>query len=147
MSFKPYEAGGGAVRRCRSPSSQGGGEAKDNTKAEIEKYREMLADDNPAELYEAKGEEIWKKKRGPKNESLEKCDLGLGPGVVKGAYVQMPRYFADVKKVQDLESRLVHCMVTLQGFKAEDLTKDPFDTETARPPERAGRLRGGASRA
>ena len=26
-------------------------------------------------------------KRGPKNASLEQCDLGLGPGVVKGAYV------------------------------------------------------------
>jgi sulfur-oxidizing protein SoxA len=118
-----------ALQLAVSAFAQGGGEAKDSTMAEIEKYREMLAGDNPAELYEAKGEEIWKRKGGPKNESLEKCDLGLGPGVVKGAYAQMPRYFADVSKVHDLESRLVHCMVTLQGFKAEDLTKDPFDTD------------------
>ena len=54
--------------------------------------------------------------RGPKNVSLEKCDLGLGPGVVKGAYAQLPRYFADADRVMDLESRLVCCMVTLQGF-------------------------------
>jgi sulfur-oxidizing protein SoxA len=129
MSFKPLML---VAAFCALPIAvlaQGGGEAKDNTMAEIEKYREMLAGDNPAELYEAKGEEIWKRKGGPKNESLEKCDLGLGPGVVKGAYAQMPRYFADVNRVQDLESRLVHCMVTLQGFKAEDLTKDPFDTD------------------
>ena len=33
-----------------------------------------------------RGEELWKQKRGPKSESLEQCDLGLGPGVVKGAY-------------------------------------------------------------
>ncbi len=129
MSFKPLKLAAALFALPIAVFAQGGGEAKDNTMAEIEKYREMLADDNPAELYEAKGEEIWKKKGGPKNESLEKCDLGLGPGVVKGAYAQMPRYFADVKKVQDLESRLVHCMVTLQGFKAEDLTKDPFDTD------------------
>ncbi len=46
----------------------------------IEEYREMLQDGNPADLFEAKGEELWSKKRGPKNASLEQCDLGLGPG-------------------------------------------------------------------
>ncbi len=51
----------------------------------IAEYRAMLADGNPAELFEAKGEDLWKQKRGPKNVSLEKCDLGKGPGVVKGA--------------------------------------------------------------
>lgn len=82
----------------------------------IEEYREMLQDGNPAELFEAKGEELWKKPRGPKNASLEKCDLGKGPGVVKGAFVELPRYFKDTGKVQDLESRLVTCMSTLQGI-------------------------------
>jgi sulfur-oxidizing protein SoxA len=70
----------------------------------------MLADGNPAELFEAKGEDLWKQKRGPKNASLEKCDLGKGPGVVKGAFVELPRYFADTGKMQDLESRLLTCM-------------------------------------
>jgi sulfur-oxidizing protein SoxA len=65
-------------------------------------------------------------KRGPKNASLEKCDLGLGPGVVKGAYTVLPKYFADSDKVEDLESRLVTCMVTLQGFTREEAKKDPF---------------------
>ena len=51
----------------------------------IEEYRAMLADGNPADLFEAKGEALWKQKRGPKNASLEACDLGKGPGVVKGA--------------------------------------------------------------
>ena len=51
----------------------------------IDEYRAMLQDGNPAELYEAKGEDLWKKARGPKNASLQKCDLGKGPGVVKGA--------------------------------------------------------------
>ncbi|MEY4028505.1 MAG: SoxAX cytochrome complex subunit precursor, partial [Pseudomonadota bacterium] len=60
----------------------------------IDEYRAMLQDGNPAELFEAKGEDLWKKARGPKNASLEKCDLGQGPGVVKGAFVSLPRYFA-----------------------------------------------------
>ncbi|WP_213029947.1 hypothetical protein, partial [Acinetobacter baumannii] len=37
----------------------------------IAEYRAMLADGNPAELFEAKGEDLWKQKRGPKNVSLE----------------------------------------------------------------------------
>jgi len=92
----------------------------------IAEYRKMLEDGNPADLFEAKGEDLWKKKRGPKNASLEQCDLGKGAGQVKGAFVELPRYFADTKKVQDLESRLLTCMETLQGFNAADIAKTPF---------------------
>ncbi len=100
--------------------------AQDKTMQEIEKYRQALAEGNPAELWEARGEDLWKKKRGPKNVTLEKCDLGLGAGVVKGAYAQLPKYFADTDKVQDTESRLVTCMVTQQGYTEEDAKKNPF---------------------
>jgi sulfur-oxidizing protein SoxA len=92
----------------------------------IEEYRAMLADGNPAELFEAKGEDLWKKARGPKNASLEKCDLGQGPGVVKGVFVTLPRYFADTNKVQDLESRLLTCMDTLQGLNVAEIAKTGF---------------------
>ena len=93
---------------------------------EIERYRAALGDGNPAELWEARGEGLWKERRGPKNASLEKCDIGLGPGVVKGAYTVLPKYFPDSDKVEDLESRLVTCMVMLQGFTREEARKDPF---------------------
>ena len=92
----------------------------------IAEYRAMLADGNPAELFEARGEDVWKKKRGPKNASLEQCDLGKGPGVVKGAFVELPRWFADTGKVQDLESRLLTCMETLQGLDAKAIAATPF---------------------
>jgi hypothetical protein len=46
-----------------------------------------------------RGEELWTRKRGPKNASLEQCDLGKGPGVVKGAFVELPRFFADTGRV------------------------------------------------
>lgn len=87
-----------------------------NADAEIAKYRAALQDGNPADLWEMKGEQLWKTKRGSKNVSLEQCDLGKGPGVTQGAYAELPRYFADTKKVMDLEARLVHCMETLQGW-------------------------------
>jgi L-cysteine S-thiosulfotransferase len=97
-----------------------------DTIREIERYRAMLADGNPAELHVARGEEMWKQKRGPKMATLERCDLGLGAGVVKGAYAQLPRYFADTEKVMDLEQRLLHCQMQLQGFARDALVKQPF---------------------
>jgi L-cysteine S-thiosulfotransferase len=92
----------------------------------IAEYRKMLEDGNPAELFEARGESLWKQARGPKNASLEQCDLGKGPGKVKGAFVELPRYFEDTKKVQDLESRLLTCMETLQGLPAAEIANTPF---------------------
>lgn len=91
-------------------------QTKDATEAGIDAYRQALQDGNPAELWELKGEELWKTARGTKNQSLEKCDLGLGPGVLKGAYAQLPRYFADAGRVMDLEARIVYCMETIQGW-------------------------------
>lgn len=99
----------------------------------IAQYREMLADGNPAELVEARGEDLWKTPRGPNHVSLQQCDLGLGPGVVKGAYAQLPRYFADSGRVMDAESRIVECMVKLQGFKADEVTKQPFSKQGQDP--------------
>ena len=96
------------------------------TEEGIEQYREMLQDGNPADLNALKGAGLWKKAGGPKNASLEKCDLGLGAGVVKGAYAQLPRYFKDTDQVMDFESRLVYCMVTLQGLDRGKITAKPF---------------------
>jgi len=100
--------------------------AQESAAEGIAKYREMLQDGNPAELVVARGEELFKTKRGPKNVSLEQCDFGLGVGVIKGAYAQMPRYFADADQVMDFESRVVWCMVNVQGMDRAEVTKNPF---------------------
>jgi len=92
----------------------------------FDQYRQMLLDGNPAELFEMEGEELWVTARGPKNATLEQCDLGLGPGVVEGAAAQMPRYFEDTEKVQDLESRLMSCMETLQGIDSAEIINGKF---------------------
>jgi len=114
-----------ACASALSLSAQAQPQGKTSAQA-IEEYRAMLADGNPADLFEAKGEDLWKRKRGPRNASLEACDLGKGPGVLKGAFVELPRYFADVNKVMDLEQRLVHCMATLQGLDAAQIAKTEF---------------------
>jgi sulfur-oxidizing protein SoxA len=97
-----------------------------DAKKEIERYRQMVAEGSPAELFEFEGETLWKKAQGPKNVSLQRCDLGKGPGVLKGAYAGLPRYFKDADRVMDLETRLLYCMTTLQGRTREEATKRVF---------------------
>src|SRR3989337_2457952 len=116
-----------------APWPQASAQTEDPVAAEFDKFREIMEQDNPAELFEVKGEQLWRTPGGPKNASLENCDLGLGPGVVKGADAQMPRYFADVDRVMDAEARIVHCMVTLQGFEYDKLDDKPFSNATRTP--------------
>ena len=80
----------------------------------------MMMDDNPALWTVDEGKDLFYTPRGPNNVSLEGCDFGKGPGVLKGAVAEMPRYFADANRVMDLETRLVYCMTTLQGFTSDD---------------------------
>jgi sulfur-oxidizing protein SoxA len=100
----------------------------DDTEKAIEKYRRMLRDDpwsNPAFLDADRGEALWTTPGGPKNVSLEACDLGKGSGKVDGAFAELPRYFADADQVMDVETRLIWCMGKLQGFNRADLVKRP----------------------
>jgi sulfur-oxidizing protein SoxA len=103
--------------------------AIDDTEKELERYRQMLKADpwsNPALLEADRGEALWKEVRGPKKASLGECDLGKGPGKVGGAFAELPRYFQDADRVLDLESRLVWCMETLQGFANAEIIKRPY---------------------
>lgn len=104
----------------------GAARAEDSAAQGIARYRELLQDGNPADLWEARGEALWREKRGPKAASLEQCDLGKGPGVVKGAYAELPRWFKDTDRVMDVETRLLHCMTTLQGLTEQEATKRTF---------------------
>jgi sulfur-oxidizing protein SoxA len=109
-------------------------EVKDAATLEFEKFRAEMEDSNPAELFEMKGEEQWKAKRGPKNVSLaDSCDLGKGIGKVEGAYVIHPRYYADADAVMDLERRVVWCMVEKQGFSFDEIAKKPFADSNSTP--------------
>lgn len=102
--------------------------AQDDTERELEKYRKMMKEDpwsNPGLLDADRGEDLWKRPRGPKNVSLEACDLGKGPGKVDGAFAELPRYFADADKVMDVEARILWCMEKLQGFDRAKLVERP----------------------
>ena len=104
---------------------------------DIAKYRQLLADGNPAELWEARGEGLWNAPRGPNKVALTGCDLGKGPGVVKGAYVELPRYFSDTGKVMDVEQRLAYCMVKLQGFTQAEAIANHFGQGEKKSPMEA----------
>lgn len=94
--------------------------------------RQMLAEDNPGDLFLDRAKALFHEKRGPKKVSLEQCDFGLGPGKIEGAAAQLPRYFSDTDSVQDLESRLVTCMVQLQGFNRKDVIKKAMSPSRSR---------------
>lgn len=102
--------------------------AQDDTEKAVEKYRQMLREDpwsNPALLDADRGEALWKTPAGPNRVSLERCDLGKGPGVVDGAFAELPRYFVDADRVMDVETRILWCMEKLQGANRADLVKSP----------------------
>jgi len=122
MSFARWIPAGLLAGACLAATAQ-------DARKEIEKYQQMIADSSPVELFELEGEALWKKRQGAKNVSLESCDLGLGAGALKGAYAQLPRYFSDADRVMDLETRLLHCMTTLQGRSREEATKRVFGNE------------------
>jgi sulfur-oxidizing protein SoxA len=100
--------------------------AQGSTMDEIAKYREMLADGNPAELFELKGEALWKKPAARRTPASSNATWASAPANSTAPTPNCPRYFPDTRKVMDVESRLVHCMVSLQGFKEEDITRQWF---------------------
>src|SRR3954462_6582767 len=98
------------------------------TEKGLEKYRAMMREDpwsNPGYLDVDRGEALWTTARGPKNVTLQQCDLGKGQGKVDGAFAELPRYFEDAGRVMDVETRILWCMETLQEFNAADLVKKP----------------------
>ncbi|RIH89411.1 sulfur oxidation c-type cytochrome SoxA [Calidithermus roseus] len=94
---------------------------------EAKKQRQQLLEQGggilPSDLYVAQGEELFKAVRGPKGVSLEGCDFGRGAGQVEGVVAQLPRYFPDTGRVEDLDSRIRSCMIGLQGFKPEEVKR------------------------
>ena len=105
--------------------------AANKVDSELDRYRGMLGSQdpfsNPGYLFVDRGAELWTKPAGPKNVALSTvCDLGKGAGKPDGAYAELPRYFADAGRVLELESRLLWCMVNLQGRDASEIVKTKF---------------------
>jgi sulfur-oxidizing protein SoxA len=103
-------------------------QTEEETRRGLERFRAMLREDpwsNPGLLDADRGEALWKMPAGANNVSLETCDLGLGPGVVEGAFAQLPRYFADAARVMDAETRILWCMETIQGRDMAEFRRRP----------------------
>lgn len=115
---------------------------QDAVERELDKYRKMMKDDpwsNPAMLDVDDGEALWKRVAGPNKVSLEKCDLGKGPGIVDGAFAELPRYFADADRVMDAETRVLWCRERVQGIDNSEYLKNPHPGGGARVKE-VGRI-------
>ncbi|WP_026234665.1 sulfur oxidation c-type cytochrome SoxA [Calidithermus timidus] len=101
------------------------GESAQNAKEELARQKELLRQTMgilPTELVTEQGKEVFLRK-GPSGKSMEACDFGLGPGIIKGAMARLPRYFPDSQRVDDLDTRIVYCMTQVQGFKPEEVKR------------------------
>ena len=101
---------------------------------ELAVYKQMLSDPfaNPGYLAADAGEVLWHTPAGPKNATLEGCDLGLGAGVVEGAFAQMPRWFEDAGRVMDVDTRIGWCRQELQGIPMAETAKTAFSKRGGR---------------
>ena len=112
----PMMRGKAAAFLLASFAAWGTALAQGKADAGLEVGRQMLAEDNPGELWVLRGERLFREQRGPRKASLEQCDFGMGSGKLEGAFARLPRYFSDSGKVEDMESRLLKCMAELQGL-------------------------------
>ena len=60
-----------AAAFAAAPWTQLAAQTEDPVAAEFDKFRAVLEQDNPAELWELKGEQLWRTPGGPKRASLE----------------------------------------------------------------------------
>jgi sulfur-oxidizing protein SoxA len=126
--FARIICGGALVLALAFIGTSGAQQGDDGVARELETYRAMMQADpwsNPGMLDVDRGEALWKTPGGPKNVSLEGCDLGLGPGIVDGAFARLPRYFTDADRVMDVETRVLWCMEKVQGFERAKLITRP----------------------
>jgi sulfur-oxidizing protein SoxA len=116
----------GPARRCPAlpPSAQ----ARNRRPTASREYRKMLEDGNPAELFEAKGEGLWKQKRGPRNATLEALRPGQGPGRGQGRLRRSCRATLPTPAAcMDLETRLVALHGHAAGLRCGgDRASTPF---------------------
>ncbi len=70
---------------------------------------------HPGELFVALGEELYQSLEG-NGKTMADCDFGKGPGVLEGAYAELPRYFPDTDRVEDLDTRIKSCLENVLGL-------------------------------
>ncbi len=74
---------------------------------------------HPGELFVAMGEELYESLEG-NGKTIKDCDFGKGPGVLEGAYAELPKYFKDTNRVEDLDTRVKSCLENVLGLKYDE---------------------------
>jgi sulfur-oxidizing protein SoxA len=111
---------------------------------EIERYRAALGDGNPAELWEARGEALWKEKRGPKMASLEPrlvtCMVDLQGFTPEQA--KKDPYGGPGKKVP-MDALVAYVTGSSRGMKMNVSTSHPKEKEAYEIGQKIFHFRGG----
>ena len=104
-----------------------------STVDEIAKYREALQDGNPAELWEARGEEMWNDAaRTAQGVVRDSATWASGPASSRAPTRSCRATSPTPTACMDLESRLVWCMVNLQGDQRSAMRRRSRSATAAR---------------
>ena len=107
----------------------------------------MLAEDNPGELWIDRGNRLFHEKHGPKKAVHSSSAISAWVRASSTAPASSFRVISDTDKVQDLESRLLTCMVELQGFEREDMVEERPSARRSPTAPTSNRLRSTSRRA
>ncbi|NPB08442.1 MAG: sulfur oxidation c-type cytochrome SoxA [Aquificae bacterium] len=75
---------------------------------------------SPADVIVEEGYEYFHNLKGKTGKTCASCHQQDGQGLV-GAYAKMPRYYEDIKRVADVDLRILSCMVKYMGFDKKEL--------------------------
>ncbi|WP_457634011.1 sulfur oxidation c-type cytochrome SoxA [Oceanithermus desulfurans] len=96
----------------------------EEAKRQRQLFLEQSGGAHPGELFVAEGEEYYNSLEGASGKTMADCDFGKGPGVLEGAYAELPKYFADSDRVEDLDTRVVTCLTQVLGFGEDEFDRD-----------------------
>ncbi len=120
-------AGGMALSLVVAAGPLAGGQSTQSAAEEVARQKQLILETSgilPGELFVAQGEELFFQPRGPNGKSLADCYWGgTGEFGLEGAYARMPRFFEDTQKVEDLDSRIRSCMITVLGLRPEEIKR------------------------
>jgi len=125
-------ASGGAEESSRGRRRRPQVQSKSAISAEFEKFRDIMEDASPGTV-RSQGRGVVEDQEGPKNASLEQCDLGLGPGWSRRATCAHAALLRRRGSGDGCGAPHRSLHGDAAGFKAADLAKNPSAADRALP--------------
>lgn len=74
---------------------------------------------HPGHTFVEEGKDYYNNLKGPNEKTCATCH-GKDGEKLKGAYARMPKYYKDIDRVADADTRIRECMIKYMGFDGKD---------------------------